>query len=89
MTETVTVPEAQWRVGLEDYVSVLEVSPSLQHAVAGSLGGDVALVNVNDGSSTMLQRHEMGALNAAWSHDGSRIAVGGHDEHVHLSLIHI
>ena len=84
MTETVTVPEAQWRVDLEDYVSVLEVSPSLHHAVAGSLGGDVALVDVNDGSSTTLQRHEMGALNAAWSHDGSRIAVGGHDEHVHI-----
>ena len=26
----------------------------------------------------------MGALNADWSYDGSRIAVGGHDEHVHI-----
>ena len=57
MTETVTVPEAQWRVDLEDYVSALEVSPSLDHAVAGSLGGDVVLVDVNDGSSTMLLSH--------------------------------
>ena len=84
MTDTGSVPEVQWRVDLEDYVSVLEVSPSLHQAIAGSLGGDVILVDTSDGSATSLQRHEMGVLNAAWSHDGSHIAVGGHDEHVHI-----
>lgn len=77
-------PAAQWRVDLEDYVSVLEVSPPRRQAVAGSLGGDVVLINTADGSAAALERHEMGALSAAWSSDGSRFAVGGQDGHVRI-----
>ena len=69
----------KWRVVLEDYVSVLEVAPNLGLAVAGSLAGDVVLVSTSDGSSEVLQPHEMGALSAAWSSDGRRLAVGGQD----------
>ena len=69
----------KWRVVLEDYVSVLEVAPNLGQAVAGSLAGDVVLVSTSDGSSEVLQPHEMGALSAAWSSDGRRLAVGGQD----------
>ena len=69
----------KWRVVLEDYVSVLEVAPNLGQAVAGSLAGDVVLVSTSDGSSEVLQPHEMGALSAAGSSDGRRLAVGGQD----------
>lgn len=82
MTET--SPAAQWRVDLEDYVAVLEVSPSRRQTVAGSLGGDVVLMDTADGSATVLERHEMGALSAAWSSDGDRVAVGGQDGNVRI-----
>ncbi len=81
---TDTLPAAQWRVDLEDYVSVLEVSPLCHQAVAGSLGGDVVLVDTADGSATALERHEMGALSGAWSPDGGCMAVGGQDGHVRI-----
>ncbi|MCY4273566.1 MAG: hypothetical protein OXF00_13095 [bacterium] len=77
-------PAAHWRVDLEDYVGVLEVSPSRGQAVAGSLGGDVVLVDTAEGSTTALERHEMGALSAAWSSDGDRVAVGGQDGRVRI-----
>ena len=79
MTDTATSPIAQWRTDAEDYVSVLEVCRDRGLAVVGSLGGDAALVDVEDGSAAALRRHEMGVLSAAWSSDGSRVAVGGQD----------
>ncbi|MCY3632335.1 MAG: hypothetical protein OXH29_06660, partial [bacterium] len=81
---TDTSPAAQWQVDLEDYLSVLEVSPSRCQAVAGSLGGDVVLIDTADGSAAALGRHEMGALSAAWSSNGDRFAVGGQDGHVRI-----
>ena len=72
-------PIAQWRVDVDDYVQVLEVCGERGQAVVGSLGGDAALIDVDDGSATGLARHEMGVLSAAWSADGSRVAVGGQD----------
>ena len=77
-------PVAQWRVELEDYVGVLEISPTRRQAVAGSLGGDVLLIDTADGSAKALERHEMGALSAAWSPDGGRVAVGGQDGYVRI-----
>ena len=79
MTDTAASPIAQWRTDVEDYVSVLEVCRDRGSAVVGSLGGDAALVDVDDGSVTALRRHGMGVLSAAWSSDGSRVAVGGQD----------
>ena len=75
---------ARWRLDLEDYVGVVEVAPTGRHAVAGSLGGDAALIDIDDGSSQPLARHEMGVLSAAWSTDGTRVAVGGQDGSVHI-----
>ncbi|WP_323673295.1 WD40 repeat domain-containing protein [Candidatus Poriferisodalis multihospitum] len=79
MTDAATSPIAQWRVDVDDYVQVLEVYRDRGQAVVGSLGGDAALIEVDDGSATALERHEMGVLSAAWSSDGSRVAVGGQD----------
>ncbi len=79
MTGTGSTPVAQWRVDVEDYVHVLEVCRDRGQAVVGSLGGDAALIDIDDGSATALERHEMGVLSAAWSSDGSRVAVGGQD----------
>lgn len=79
MTDTGTAPVAQWRVDMDDYVQVLEVYRSRGQAVVGSLGGDAVLIDTDDGSTIALGRHEMGVLSAAWSSDGSRVAVGGQD----------
>ena len=79
MTDAATSPIAQWRVDVDDYVQVLEVCRDQGRAVVGSLGGDAALIDIDDGSATALERHEMGVLSAAWSSDGSRLAVGGQD----------
>ena len=77
-------PGVEWRIELEDFVSILEIAPSLEQAIAGSLGGDVLLVDTSDGSTFPLNRHEMGALSAAWSNNGSYVASGGQDGHVHI-----
>ena len=77
-------PGVEWRIDLEDFVSILETAPSLEQAIAGSLGGDVLLVDPSDGSTFPLNRHEMGALSAAWSNNGSYVASGGQDGHVHI-----
>ncbi len=79
MTDAATSPIAQWRVDVDDYVQVLEVCRDRGQAVVGSLGGEASLIDVDDGSATALERHEMGVLSAAWSSDGSRVAVGGQD----------
>ncbi|MEM8923848.1 MAG: WD40 repeat domain-containing protein [Actinomycetota bacterium] len=84
MTATRTSPQAQWRIELDDYVHVLETSPDRSQAVVGSLGGDAALVNTEDGARSPLQHHDMGVLSAAWSADGTHVAVGGQDGRVHL-----
>ena len=44
-------PGVEWRIELEDFVSILETAPSLEQAIAGSLGGDVLLVDPSDGST--------------------------------------
>ena len=77
-------PGVEWRIDLEDFVSILETAPSLEQAITGSLGGDVLLVDPSDGSTFPLNRHEMGALSAAWSNNGSYVASGGQDGHVHI-----
>ena len=66
----------EWRIELEDFVSILETAPSLEQAITGSLGGDVLLVDTSDGSTFPLNRHEMGALSASWSSNGSYVASG-------------
>ena len=77
-------PGVEWRLELEDFVSVLETAPSLEQALGGSLGGDVVLINTSYSSTSALKRHEMGTLSAAWSSDGSYVASGGQDGYVHI-----
>ena len=77
-------PGVEWRIDLEDFVSILETAPSLEQAITGSLGGDVLLVDTSDGSTFPLKHHEMGALSAAWSSNGSYVASGGQDGYVHI-----
>lgn len=84
MTTTDTATGAEWRLDFDDYVHVLEVSPERAQAVVGSLSGEAALIDAADGTATPLERHEMGVLSAAWSADGSRVAVGGQDGLVRL-----
>ena len=48
------------------------------------MGGDVVLIDTADASTTALDRHEMGALSAAWSASGDRVAVGGQDGQVRI-----
>ncbi len=84
MTNTETPSAVKWRLDLDDYVSVLQVSPDRRQAVVGSLGGDAALLDVNDGTAVDLVHHEMGVLSAAWSGDGNRVAVGGQDGQVRI-----
>ncbi len=79
MTATSTGPIAQWRHDMDDYVHVLQVHPEGGRAVAGSLGGDAALIDTGDGTAVQLERHEMGVLSAGWSSDGAHVAVGGQD----------
>ena len=77
-------PGVEWRIELEDFVSILETAPSLEQAITGSLGGDVLLVDTSDGSTFPLKHHEMGTLSAAWSNNGSYVASGGQDGYVHI-----
>ncbi|MEM9518812.1 MAG: hypothetical protein AAGA37_05815 [Actinomycetota bacterium] len=84
MTEAAPALRSQWRVDLDDYVHVLELSPDRGVGVAGSLGGDAVLISPGDGAVVPLERHEMGVLSAAWSADGDRVAVGGQDGLVRL-----
>ena len=84
MTGPGTAPVPQWRVDVDDYLQVLEVHRDRSQAVVGSLGGDAALIDIDDGSTIALERHEMGVLSAAWSSDGGRVAVGGQDGSVRI-----
>ncbi len=83
-TDTATESVTRWRLDLEDYVHVLEAHPDRDQAVVGSLGGDAALVSIDDGTTTALERHEWGVLCASWSADGTRVAVGGQDGQVRI-----
>jgi WD40 repeat protein len=74
---------AAWRLHLDDYVSALSVGMD-GSIVAGSLGGDAVLLERDGSTRATLVGHPMGVLAAAWSADGSRIAVGGQDGLVHI-----
>lgn len=72
--------QADWRVELGDFVATLESSPDGALLVAGSLAGDALLLDAAHGTLIAnLAAHPFGVLTAAWSNDGARFVVGGHD----------
>lgn len=76
---------AQWRIGLGDYLAALSLSPDGRSFVAGSLAGDAVIVDAATGAvSAKLADHPLGVLAAAWSPDGTAVAVGGQDGVVRL-----
>lgn len=69
-----------WQLQLGDYLSALAVSPDGDLLVAGSLAGDVVLVETEGGAVVAkLHDHALGALAIDWSPDGERLVVGGQD----------
>lgn len=79
-----------WRLELDEYVAAVAVDPHGAHVVAGSLAGEAVLVDALDGRVvTRLASHPgtsgLGGVSAvAWSPNGDRVAVGGHDGVVHI-----
>jgi len=76
------IGDTAWQLHLGDYVTTLALSPDGDLLVAGSLAGDAVLVTVDGSLVRTLTEHPMGVLSAAWSPDGTRLAVGGHDGRV-------
>lgn len=77
---SVTRDETRWRIELDDHVSALAWAPDGTRLVAGSLGGDVRLLDGRTGEPiAKLPHHPLGVLAVAWSADGTRLAVGGQD----------
>jgi WD40 repeat protein len=77
------IGDVTWRISLGDYVAALSVAPS-GATVAGSLAGDVVLVDADGNVVRKPAEHPFGVLSAAWSPDGSLCAVGGHDAVVRI-----
>jgi WD40 repeat protein len=76
----VRIGQPSWSLTLDDHVSALDVSPDGRHLLAGSLAGDLLIVDVSTGTvEAKLPSHPLGVLDARWSSDGSRLAAGGQD----------
>jgi WD40 repeat protein len=74
------VTPARWSVTLADHAGVVAPSPDGTLVALGSLGGDAVVVEAGTGELVAkLDDHPMGVLAAAWSPDGTRLAVGGQD----------
>lgn len=74
-----------WSVDLGEAVSALAWSPEGTMVAAGSLGGRAIVLATGDGEGRDLEGHPDGVLCAAWSADGSWLAIGGQDASVTLS----
>jgi WD40 repeat protein len=69
-----------WSITLGDHISALDVTPDGRHLLAGSLAGDLSIVEVSTGAvESKLPSHALGVLAASWSSDGSQWAAGGQD----------
>jgi len=76
---------AHWTRDLGDYVNALAVAPDGRLLLAGALNGRAQLIDTRTGDVVdELVDHPFGVLCAAWSRDGSLLAVGGHDKMLRL-----
>ena len=73
-----------WRIQLADYAAALSLSPDGQRVAAGSLAGDAVLIDVVTGDVNKLDDHTFGVSTAAWSPDGTVLAIAGHDGIIRL-----
>jgi WD40 repeat protein len=80
---TATGLEVTHRLGFDDYASTLAWPRDGRRLAAGSLSGEVAVVDLTDDSIERLPMHEMGTLALGWS-DGGVLASGGQDGVVRL-----
>lgn len=75
----------RWELDLGDFVATVAPSPDGELVAVGSLAGDALLVRVADGELiAKLHDHSFGVAAAAWSPDGTTLAIGGHDSTVRL-----
>jgi len=63
---------------LDDYATAVAWSPDGRRVAAGSLSGELAVVDLGHGSTERLTDHEMGTLSLGWSR-GGLLASGGQD----------
>lgn len=69
-----------WSIDLDDAVSTVTAAPRGPLVAAASLSGRTVVIDTDKGIIvTEMPHHELGALAAAWSPDGRRLAVGGAD----------
>lgn len=75
-----------WSLTVDDHVSALDVTPDGRHLLAGSLAGDLVVVDIATGAvEAKLPSHALGVLDARWSTDGSLLASGGQDGILRIS----
>lgn len=70
---------AEWEERLDDYITILAISPQGDLLAAGSLAGDAVIATVDGRVVRRLAEHPMGVLSGAWTPDGERLAIGGQD----------
>jgi WD40 repeat protein len=75
----------RWAELLSDHAPALAVSPDGKLVAAGTLGGEVVLLDAERGRTIRkLEGHAGGALAAGFSPDGALLATSGFDGHVRL-----
>lgn len=72
------IGQVSWQAMLGDFISTISISCT-GLIVAGSLAGDAVVFDADGATVAKLANHPMGVLCTAWSPEGTRVAIGGHD----------